>query len=263
MGRLKREEPLRCDCGYETMRSYNFATHQKSCRVVVQQKQDQNHLMVLQEKDRVINEQSHALAASERALAQSQEKVKEQGDMIEFLKEQLAQSLKEPRVTNVTNNTTNNNTDNSTHNSTHRYTVSATVNCFGQEDTSHITAEQYKRLLSEPDTAIPRLIKLVHGHSSNANLRLPNKRERRYEIVTQEEGGAKRWKSVDKQVLEDLWESNDLILQRECDEDDGSLGSRYVRFTDKVKDSMDGSDNKKLYQNQLSAIHLVLADEFR
>lgn len=193
-----------------------------------------------------MNRMTSAIAEKDRQLAEKDEEIK-------YLREQLAQSLKTPRVLND-NRTTNNN---------QRYTVNQSVNVFGRESIDHISDEMLQRLLQEPSTAVAKLVRLKHSVPENQNVRVPNKRERRYEVVVAEDdSGAKRWKSVDKsEVLEQLWDANGLLLENEADEADGGVGARFVRHQENIKSSADGDG--KMYRDQLEQIHNTLADEFR
>ena len=106
-----------------------------------------------------------------------------------------------------------------------------------------------------------RLVRLKLSAPQNQNVRVPNKRDRVVEVVTNEEG-QKRWKSVDRDgVLERLWDDNGLLLENEADERDGGVGERFVRHQERVKQSQD--QNGKLYKDQLAQIHTTLADATR
>ena len=116
-------------------------------------------------------------------------------------------------------------------------------------------------MLQEPSTAVARLVRLKLQAPENQNVRVPNKRERVVEVVTDEEG-QKRWKTVDRDgVLERLWDDNGLLLENEADEDDGDVGARFVRHQERLKQSQD--QNGRLYREQLTQIHATLADATR
>ena len=151
----------------------------------------------------------------------------------------------------MTNNTTNHN----------RYVVEQHVNVFGKESIDHISDEQLQQLLHEPSTAVARLVRLKLQTPENQNVRVPNKRERVVEVVTDEEG-QKRWKSVDRDgVLERLWDDNGLLLENEADEEDGGTGAKFVRHQERVRQSQD--QQGRLYKEQLAQIHTTLADATR
>jgi hypothetical protein len=62
------------------------------------------------------------------------------------------------------------------------------VNVFGKESIDHISDEQLQQLLNEPSTAVARLVRLKLSAPENQNVRVPNKRERVVEVVTDEAG---------------------------------------------------------------------------
>ena len=171
-------------------------------------------------------------------------------EQLEAKDRQIEELLRRPRTVN---NTTNNNNS--------RYVVEQHVNVFGQESIDHISDEQLQQLLNEPSTAVARLVRLKMQAPENQNVRVPNKRERVVEVVTDEEG-QKRWKSVDRDgVLERLWDDNGLLLENEADEEDGGTGARFVRHQERVRQSQD--QKGRLYKDQLAQIHTTLADATR
>lgn len=228
---MSMERRYHCECGYDSDTTGNMSRHRKTCRTtkkLAEQREQQAVCFI--EKDRVIAEKD---------------------EEIRYLREQLAQALKTPRI--VTNN------DNRTMNN--RYIVNQSVNVFGKESIDHISDEQLRCLLQEPATAVAKLVRLKHSVPENQNVRVPNKRERRYEVVVAEDvdGGTKRWKSVDKaDVLEQLWDANGLLLENEADEEDGGVGARFVHHQECVKLSVDGGG--KLWRDQMSQIHNTLTD---
>jgi hypothetical protein len=188
--------------------------------------------------------QAELKAKDEQLLAKDQQ-MKEQ---LAVKDRQIEELLKRPRT--VTNNTTNN-----------RYVVEQHINVFGKESIEHISDEQLQQLLQEPSTAVARLVRLKLQAPENQNVRVPNKRERVVEVVTDDEG-QKRWKSVDRDgVLERLWDDNGLLLENEADEEDGGVGARFVRHQERVKQSQD--QKGRMYREQLAQIHSTLADATR
>jgi hypothetical protein len=205
-----------------------WSTHQKTCRKRAAETDG--------EKDQL----RERVASLENQLQQQHEQLQAKDRQIEEL-------LKRPRTVNTTN-----------HN---RYVVEQHVNVFGKETIDHISDEQLQQLLHEPSTAVARLVRLKMSAPENQNVRVPNKRERVVEVVTDEEG-QKRWKSVDRDnVLERLWDDNGLLLENEADEDDHGVGARFVRHQQRVKESQD--QNGRLYKDQLAQIHTTLADATR
>jgi len=196
----------------------------------------------LQAKDEQLQTKDEQL---QQQLATKDAQMKEQ---LQAKDRQIEELLKRPRTVN---NTTNNN----------RYVVEHNVNVFGKESIDHISDEQLQQLLQEPSTAVARLVRLKLQAPENHNVRVPNKRERVVEVVTDEEGH-KRWKSVDRDgVLERLWDDNGLLLENEADEEDGGTGARFVRHQERVRQSQD--QNGRLYREQLGQIHSTLADATR
>ena len=207
-----------------------WSTHQKTCRKRAAETDG--------EKDQL-----------RERVASLENQVKQQHEQLQAKDRQIEELLKRPRT--VTNNTTNHN----------RYVVEQHVNVFGKETIDHISDEQLQQLLHEPSTAVARLVRLKMSAPENQNVRVPNKRERVVEVVTDEEG-QKRWKSVDRDnVLERLWDDNGLLLENEADEDDHGVGARFVRHQQRVKESQD--QNGRLYKDQLAQIHTTLADATR
>ena len=223
---VKRHEfpqPKVCsDCGYITKNRGGWSVHQKLCKV--RQAQPDGEKDQLRER-----------VASLEAQLQAKDR-------------QIDELLKRPRTVN---NTTNHN----------RYVVEHNVNVFGKESIDHISDEQLQQLLQEPSTAVARLVRLKLQAPENQNVRVPNKRERVVEVVTDEEG-RKRWKSVDRDgVLERLWDDNGLLLENEADEGDGGTGTKFVRHQERVRQSQD--QNGRIYREQLGQIHSTLADATR
>ena len=230
---------LSCECGYATQQSGTLYRHQRTCK--------KRYLNAATQR---LTELEEALEHRDTIIAGKNKVIAEKDEEIRYLREQLAQSLKTPRVvTNNDNRTTNN-----------RYIVNQSVNVFGEESIDHITDEQLQRLLQEPSTAVAKLVRLKHSLPENQNIRVPNKRDRRYEVVvTEDDSGTKRWKTVDKNdVLEQLWDANGLLLENEADEEDGGIGARFVHHQECVKTSIDCDG--KLWRDQMTQIHNTLAD---
>ena len=220
-------------CDYITRHRQNLSTHRRSCK--------HRPIDVDPEKDQL----RERVASLEQQLQAKDAQMKEQ---LEAKDRQIEELLKRPRTVNHTTN----------HN---RYVVEQHVNVFGKESIDHISDEQLQQLLQEPSTAVARLVRLKLQAPENQNVRVPNKRERVVEVVTDEEGH-KRWKSVDRDgVLERLWDDNGLLLENEADEEDGGTGSQFVRHQERVRQSQD--QNGRMYREQLGQIHSTLADATR
>ena len=203
-------------------------------------------------RERVASLEAQVAVYREQLLAKDQQ-IQQQHDHyqqeLQVKDRQIDELLKRPRT--VTNNTTNHN----------RYVVEQHINVFGKESIDHISDEQLRQLLHEPSTAVARLVRLKLQAPENQNVRVPNKRDRVVEVVTDEEG-QKRWKSVDRDgVLERLWDDNGLLLENEADEEDGGTGAQFVRHQERVRQSQDNKG--RLYKEQLAQIHTTLADATR
>ena len=239
------QEPRTCECGYTTMNRSAMSKHRRLCKRIIAVSLVETELRerVAADAERIASLEAQVVADREQ-LATKDAQMKEQ---LEAKDRQIEELLKRPRTVN---NTTNN-----------RYVVEHNVNVFGKESIDHISDEQLQQLLQEPSTAVARLVRLKLQAPENQNVRVPNKRERLVEVVTDEEGH-KRWKSVDRDgVLERLWDDNGLLLENEADEEDGGTGCQFVRHQERVRQSQD--QNGRLYKEQLGQIHSTLADATR
>ena len=73
------------------------------------------------------------------------------------------------------------------------------------------------------------------------------------------EGEEKEWENKTKgEVLEQLYDENSGHLEAEADEET-RVGSQFLNYQDKVKESAGGEDGGKRYKEQLDKIHCVLA----
>ena len=217
-------------CPYTTAHRQNLSTHRKRCRG----RPITANPVEAELRERVASLEAQAVVDREQLATKDR---------------QIEELLKRPRTIH---NTTNHN---------NRYVVEQHVNAFGQESIEHISDEQLQQLLIEPSTAVARLVHLKLQAPENQNVRVPNKRERVVEVVTNEEG-QKRWKSVDRDgVLERLWDDNGLLLENEADEGDGGTGARFVQHQERVRQSQD--QKGRMYKEQLAQIHTTLADATR
>jgi hypothetical protein len=210
--------PLACVCGYETSFSSNYKRHISSC-VKYTLKDDNAWLKAqLAEKDR-------QLAAKDR---------------------QIDELIKESKRPRTINNTTTNN----------RYVVEQHINVFGKETLEHISHDDIKHILLDPENAVARFVKLKHCRQPlNANVRCPNINKSIYQVVV-DEGGEKEWKNCSKDdVLEKMYDDSSCILEEEATEEDHIS---FLDHQDKVKASMDGDDGGKVYKDQLDKIHNVV-----
>ena len=140
-------------CSKEYSSSSNLRRHQKVCKM---KKEDDNIIEMIQNL--------------EKMHLQQLEIQKKQIDKIEHEKEGLRKQIetlihKVGNTTNNTNITQNNN---------------IILNCYGNEDLSHITDMFKTCLLKIPYSMIPKLIEEVHFNNKypeNQNIILPNKKE--------------------------------------------------------------------------------------
>ena len=139
-------------------------------------------------------------------------------------------------------------------------TVDSTVNVFGKESIKHINPKQIQALLADPVNAVPQFIKLKHRRAPdgvNNNIRVPNKKRAIYQVVVGE-GEEKEWENKTKgEVLEQLYDENSGHLEAEADEET-RVGSQFLNYQDKVKESAGGEDGGRRYKEQLDKIHCVL-----
>jgi hypothetical protein len=218
-----------CLCGYNTFNPGNWCVHKKSCKKQLHSTYENTDLVsVLKEqlatKDQQMKEQ---LAAKDRQI------------------EELIKANKKPRT--VTNNTTN------------RYVVEQHINVFGKETLSHISHEQIQSLLTDPENAVAKFVKLKHREPSNANVRCPNVNRAIYQVVVDTEGEEKEWENRAKgEVLERLYDDNSSILEGEAIEEEHLP---FLDHQDKVKASAsaNAADGGRCYKQQLDKIHNVIA----
>jgi hypothetical protein len=180
----------------------------------------------LEDTKRFSKEQHEQLAAKDRQI------------------EELIKANKKPRT--VTNN--------------NRYVVEQHINVFGKETLSHISHEQIQRLLSDPENAVAKFVKLKHREPSNANVRCPNVNRAIYQVVVQggAEEGEKEWENRAKgEVLEKLYDDNSSILEGEAIEEEHLP---FLDHQDRVKASAaaNAADGGRCYKQQLDKIHNVI-----
>ena len=130
------------------------------------------------------------------------------------------------------------------------------INCFGQESTDHITAQQIQNIIRNPDSAVSELIKLKYKARENKNICVPNKKQPIYKVLVTNANGEKEWVLQPKQeVLEKMYDINSGYLECEADEDTRE-GSRFLTYQDKMRDSE--YNDRKLYNRCLKQIDCVV-----
>ena len=241
------KQPRTCSCGYVTIHSSHWCTHQKSCPLVRNQKdariadleqqvaaKDQQMISQLAAKDQQMAAQ---MAAKDEQIAAKDRQIDE-----------LIKAAKKPRTVN---NTT-------------KYVVHQHVNCFGNESVEHITGQEIQKLLADPANAVPQYIKLKHMRAPggvNRNVRVPNQKRAMYQVVVEGPDGQKEWEHQAKgDVLEKLYDEGSIQLEAEADEDT-RVGFMFMDHQEKVRDSANGrsGDGGRRYKEQLDKIHCVLS----
>ena len=229
------KEARTCACGYTTMTMSNWSTHKRRCQVG-------NHMPT--DKERIDSLEKQLLVKDVQLTAKDehyQKELKAKDRQIE----ELIKATKKPRTVN--NSTTN------------RYVVEQSVNVFGKETMGHITPEQIQRLLSDPESAVAKLVKLKHRKElSNSNVRCPNVNRAIYQVVVGGEGGEKEWENRAKgEVLEMLYDDNSTILEGEAVEEEHTP---FLDHQDMVKASAasNAADGGRRYKEQLDKIHNVI-----
>ena len=221
MPTLEYKECRVCECGYSTSTISYWSKHQKNCKLKKELSNEQRIASLEKDKDR-LHEQ---LAAKDRQI------------------EELIKATKKPRTVNTTNN---------------RYVVEQHINVFGKESLAHISQEQIQRLLTDPENAVAKFVKLKHRELSNANVRCPNVNRAIYQVVVDAEGEEKEWENRAKgEVLERLYDDNSTILEVEAIEEDHIS---FLDHQDRVKASAasNAADGGRMYKEQLDKIHNML-----
>ena len=254
------KEPRTCHCGFSTIHQASWCRHKKNCVQPVQSEHSDLQLkdaQLAQSKEQLlqVNQQlknymeqlvqMHAqIAVKDAQIATKDEQIAAKDEQIAAKDAQISELIKRPRT--VTNNNTINNLGNN-------------VNIFGNESMEHISEAEIKRLLSDPATAVPKLIRLKRAVASNVNVRVPNKKQNIYQVVRQDAEGNRQWQNIPKtEALEALYNEGAGVLEIEASEEDSKRGDRFIDFHDRVKDSSHG--DKKLYHSQLESIHCVVTE---
>jgi hypothetical protein len=211
----------------------------------------------MQQREATFNEQMREREATFKdQLAAKDEQLAAKDTQIAALLEAAKDERKRPRTVNNTTNHTNH---------TNNYAI-AHLNVFGKESMDHISQAKMQELIKEPDTSLARFIALKHSIPENMNVRVPNKRERMVERVTQMPDGEKRWEGEDKdKVVSDLVESTATVLEEAVDKTTG-IGQRYERWVGRLMQSHDeyhlgdsaGKAGGKQFKHQMDLVHHTL-----
>ena len=236
--------PLTCRCGYSANAAFCYRRHAESCDQARPIETFQNTVETteswlrreLDQKNRIIQDKDRQL----------QNQLLEKDRQLRRMSRQMELMSKRPRV--VTNVTTTNNTNTNM--------VNVDMRAFTKERFDHIPREKIENLLRDPPTAVTELMRLVYQDPRNVNMRCPNKRENRYEVLKSVDG-VLRWVAMTKDdALEDAHLTFATALEGYADEDDKGVGGRFCRWIDKLKDSQDGLDGGKMYAEQKARMHM-------
>ena len=253
-GRPKKEV-RECICGYAPLQMCNLKRHKAVCRVVREHDEESRvALLEAREQDRITSLEQQ-LSTKDQQMKEQQEMMKEQlaakdqqlvakDQQLATKDKQIEQLLKRPRTSVTTHNT--------------QLVVNSNVNCFGKETVDHISDETFRELLKHPDTSIAKVVALQRSIPENMNVVIPNVRERRWLVVT-EEAGEKKWRSMEKhEVLQEMWDNGSFLLEGIADEEVAS-DMRWIRWLDKLRGSQD--ENGKLYRDQIDLVENSILDQ--
>ena len=239
--------PLVCgECGYSTDIAGNYHRHVRRCQDRTSGEQGETSTLTivtgetteiwlrrqLEQKDGLLREKDRVIAEKDRELLRQ---LRQKDRQLELMS-------KRPR--SITNTVVTNNT------------VQVDVRPFTKERFEHIPREKIEQLLRDPPNAVAGLMRLTYQDPKNVNMRCPNKRENRYEVLKMVERNL-RWVALTKdEALDDAHITFATKLESYADENDNGVGSRFCRWMDKVKDSQDGLDGGKLYAEQKAKMHM-------
>jgi len=193
-----------CMCRYcdkEFDRRYNLIRHEKNCRDRHRVDYDKPP-----KKEYTETEKDIIIASKDK--------------IIEELKNQIDLLLKNQGSNNVHNNIT--------------YNTSIVLNAFGSENTSYITGEYIKGLISSgPMNSIPKLLEHIHfnpDHTENHNVKIPNKKQPYAEIFN-----GSTWDITDRKQTIEVMTDNAYNL----------LNTHYIggnEYMNKFKNQYDNND---------------------
>jgi hypothetical protein len=193
-----------CMCRYcdkEFDRRYNLVRHERKCRDRFEIEYDKPV-----KKEYTESEKDIIIASKDK--------------IIEELKNQIDLLLKNQGSNNVHNNIT--------------YNTSIVLNAFGSENTSYITGEYIKGLISSgPMNSIPKLLEHIHfnpDHTENHNVKIPNKKQPYAEIFN-----GSTWDITDRKQTIEVMTDNAYNL----------LNTHYIggnEYMNKFKNQYDNND---------------------
>jgi uncharacterized C2H2 Zn-finger protein len=152
-------------------------------------------------------------------------------------------SNNETNLTNSLNNNLNNNT-----------ITNININAYGQEDLSHITDDDYKKIFTKFHSMVPMLLELIHFNEDkpeNTNAYISNIKSKYAYIYD-----GKKWILKNKdELIDDIYDNKCIILIKKYGDIKNILNDRTVRNVDRFIDKHDENDVKR---NASDRIELIL-----
>ena len=178
------------------------------------------------------------------------------------LKEEL-EILKANSVININNTVTNNTiTNNNVTNNTVNNTINnIEINAFGKEDISCLTKDILFKVIKNPDSGIPLLIKLIHfnpEYPNNQNICIKNKKDNYLDVYNGQEWEKKNQKdTIDnliiskKDMADDFFDEQINNIHNESKIINSITQQSYENFTDAIDEYVnnivaDTSNNEKI-----------------
>lgn len=211
-------------CNNTFTRSYSLKRHMDRCKIKKQSDNDQETLM------KIINEKNEEIRA-------------------------LKEMYKNPnnmQVNNNSNNTTNNTVNNTTNNTNN--ITNNTINnieiqllAYGQEDLSHLSDHEYKKLINRGYQSVQELIKVIHFNENkpeNHNVYISNMRDK-YVIKF----NGKQWELDNKtEIVNELYTEKKELLEEKYQELYKGLSKyaigKFSRFLQDIEDEKNQEQEK-------------------
>ena len=147
------------------------------------------------------------------------------------------------KIDDIKNKPTNNITTNITNNNT----INVVVNAYGNEDMSHITIDDYKKILQKGCYSVPKLIKYVHCNSEkpeNINIYIKNYKD---DYILTFDGTDWNMEKKDD-VFVNIIENRKNFLENKFEDYYDEL-SKPAKST--FKKFLERSDNNEFYKNRI------------
>lgn len=127
------------------------------------------------------------------------------------------------------------------------------LNCYGNEDYSHITNTFIDMLLKLPYSMVPRFIEELHFNKpENKNICLPNKKEQLIKVFTDNKWIYKdRKTTINELVDKNMSFLDNYYLQGGKEQLDDSQKKRYVEFHDKIQEKAGDTKEKVVKEAEL------------